>query len=77
MYYSAGSLETYLGMKYTEKLQKGEFDDVEPDNVFPKLMAKLTPPVYDNLDAFVKALSKDEKFKPCGELLHSFTVNGK
>lgn len=75
LYYSAGSLETYLGMKYTEKLHKGEFDDVEPDDVFPKLMSKLTPPVYDNLDTFIKALSKDEKFKPSGELLHSFTVN--
>lgn len=77
MYYSAGCLETYLDTEYTEKLQKGKYEDVEPDDIFPKLLDKLSPPVHDKLDAFINALSKDENFKPPGELLHSFTINGK
>ncbi|CAG5099875.1 Similar to Hat1: Histone acetyltransferase type B catalytic subunit (Mus musculus) [Cotesia congregata] len=41
LYYSAGSLETYLGMSYSEKLPKGMFEGVEADDVLPKIKDKL------------------------------------
>ncbi|XP_011307205.1 histone acetyltransferase type B catalytic subunit [Fopius arisanus] len=75
LYYSAGWLETYLGMTYSEKLQKGVYEGVEPDDVLGKMTDKLPPNVHDNLDSFVKTLVKDDNFRPAGELLHSFSVN--
>ncbi|KAH0539522.1 histone acetyltransferase type B catalytic subunit [Cotesia glomerata] len=74
LYYSAGSLETYLGMSYSEKLPKGMFEGVEADDVLPKIKDKLAPQVHDNLDSFIKALTKDDTFRPAGELIHSFTA---
>lgn len=76
LYYSAGCLETYLGMSYSEKFRKGMDDEVEPDEVLPKLMDKLAPHVHDNLDSFIKSLTKEDTFRPAGELIHSFTVTG-
>lgn len=76
LYYSAGCLETYLGMTFSEKVPKDMYEEVEPDNVLPKIADKLAPPVHDNLDSFIKSLKNDDNFKPYGELLHSFSVSG-
>ena len=76
LYYSAGSLETYLGMTYTEKFNKQlAYEDVEPDEVLSKITPYLAPQIHDSLDSFTKALTKDEKFRPYGELLHAFTID--
>ncbi|KAK0181612.1 hypothetical protein PV327_003883 [Microctonus hyperodae] len=75
LYYSAGCLETYLGMTFSEKVPKDMYEEVEPDNVLPKIADKLAPPVHDNLDSFIKSLKNDDNFKPYGELLHSFSVS--
>lgn len=77
LYYTAGSLETYLGMVYSEKLDKHAYEGVKPDEVLPKVLEKLAPQVHDNLDSFVACLHKEDNFKPYGELLHSFTIDGK
>lgn len=76
LYYSAGCLETYLGMTYSEKINKVLYEGVEADEVLPKIAEKLAPQVHDNIDAFIESLKKDDTFKPHGELLHSFSVNG-
>lgn len=76
LYYSAGSLETYLGMTYSEKINKKVCEDVEPDEILKKVSEFLAPNVHDNIDSFVKSLSKDETFKPVGELIYSFAVDG-
>ncbi|XP_003701894.1 histone acetyltransferase 1 isoform X2 [Megachile rotundata] len=75
LYYSAGCLETYLGMTYSEKISKALYEGVEADEVLPKVADKLAPQVHDNLDAFIKSLKKDDTFRPHGELLHSFSIN--
>ncbi|KZC06490.1 PREDICTED: histone acetyltransferase type B catalytic subunit [Dufourea novaeangliae] len=75
LYYSAGCLETYLGMTYSEKVNKMICEGVEADEVLPKIVEKLAPQVHDNLDLFIKSLEKDDTFRPQGELLHSFSVN--
>ncbi|XP_043277362.1 histone acetyltransferase type B catalytic subunit [Venturia canescens] len=75
LYYSAGSLETYLGMVYSEKLDTQAYEGVKPDKVLSKVSEKLAPQVHDNMDSFVASLQKDDNFKPYGELLHSFTVD--
>lgn len=75
LYYSAGCLETYLGMTYAEKVNKA-VEKVEADNVLPKVADKLTTEVHTNLDTFIESLKKDDTFKPHGELLHSFSVDG-
>ncbi|XP_063990865.1 histone acetyltransferase type B catalytic subunit isoform X2 [Diachasmimorpha longicaudata] len=75
LYYSAGCLETYLGMSYSEKLQTDMYEGVEPDEVLSKMTEKLPPKVHDKLDSFIKSLAQDENFRPAGELLHSFSVH--
>ncbi|XP_053984696.1 histone acetyltransferase type B catalytic subunit isoform X1 [Hylaeus volcanicus] len=75
LYYSAGCLETYLGMTYSEKVNKMIYDGVEADEVLPKIAEKLAPQVHESLDAFIKSLKKDDAFRPHGELLHSFSIN--
>ncbi|XP_076666811.1 histone acetyltransferase 1 [Andrena cerasifolii] len=75
LYYSAGCLETYLGMTYSEKINKTIYEGVEADEVLPKIAEKLPPDVHNNLDAFIRSLKKDSTFRPHGELLHSFSIN--
>ncbi|XP_034942958.1 histone acetyltransferase type B catalytic subunit [Chelonus insularis] len=74
LYYTAGCLETYFGVTYSDKFPKNVYEGVEADDVFPKLLEKLAPPVHYNVDSFVKSLSKDGSFRPYGELLHSFNI---
>lgn len=76
LYYSAGLLETYLGMTYSEKVNKLTYD-VEADEVLSKVASKLAPKIHSNLDTFVESLKKDRTFRPCGELIYSFSVNDK
>lgn len=75
LYYSAGLLETYLDMTYSEKINKLAYEGVEADEVLPKIATKLTPSIHNNLDSFIESLKKDETFRPYGELLYSFSVN--
>jgi len=75
LFYSAGCLETYLGMTYTEKVN-AEYEGVEADEVLTKIAAKLAPDVHYSLTNFTNALSKDDTFTPHGKLIHSFSLNG-
>lgn len=69
-------METYLGMKYSCKADT-KIADVEPDDVLPKISEVLAPKgVHSNIDSFVKSLSKDESFKPEGEVIYKFSVDG-
>lgn len=75
LFYSAGCLETYLGMKYTEKVNL-KHEGVAADEVLSKIIPKLAPDVHYSLVNFTKALAKDDTFTPYGELIHSFSING-
>ncbi|KAJ8670297.1 hypothetical protein QAD02_001556 [Eretmocerus hayati] len=74
LYYAAGCLETYLGLTYSEKVNKLVCEDLEPDEVLKKISAQLAPNPHENIDSFVQSLIKDKTFKPIGEMIYSFTV---
>ncbi|XP_070162277.1 histone acetyltransferase type B catalytic subunit [Polyergus mexicanus] len=76
LFYSAGCLETYLGMTYTEKVN-AEYEGVEADEVLTKIATKLAPDVHYSLTNFTNALAKDDTFTPYGKLIHSFSLNDK
>ncbi|KAL6265399.1 hypothetical protein P5V15_002196 [Pogonomyrmex californicus] len=74
LFYSAGCLETYLGMTYTEKINP-KYEGVQADPVLTQIAPKLAPDVHYSLTNFTNALVKDETFTPYGELIHSFSIN--
>lgn len=76
LFYAAGCLETYLGMTYTEEANDLEFEGVKADKVLANVAAKLAPNIHYSLDSFISALKKDDIFRPAGELIHSFTIEG-
>ncbi|XP_059051730.1 histone acetyltransferase type B catalytic subunit [Achroia grisella] len=74
LYYSAGSLQTYLGIEYTDKIEPSKSDGMKADDVEGALKKILAPGYVTNLDRFISLLAKDESFVPHGHLLHAFTV---
>ncbi|CAB3233508.1 unnamed protein product [Arctia plantaginis] len=74
LYYSAGSLQTYLGIEYTEKIEPNKSEGMKADDVEGALKKVLAPGYLTNLDRFVSLLKKEEKFVPHGKLVHAFTV---
>ncbi|CAD0204803.1 unnamed protein product [Chrysodeixis includens] len=74
LYYSAGSLQTYLGIEYTEKIEPNKSEGMKADDVEGALTKVLAPGYVTNLDHFVSILKKDESFVPHGQMLHAFTV---
>lgn len=75
LYYSAAKLNTYVNMKYTDKVSPEKDDGLQPDNVMEAVTKDMPPGFYTNLDDYSACLAKDANFKPYGELLHSYTVN--
>ena len=47
----------------------------QADNIMNILNDKLQPGYLTNLDDFIAQLAKDAKFKPFGNLVHSYTVS--
>lgn len=77
LYYSAGCLETYLGLDYSEKFGDSNNEDIKADNVLQMMSLVLSSQVHYNLDSFVKSLDKDDTFVPCGKLIHAFSIESK
>ncbi|CAL8130628.1 unnamed protein product [Orchesella dallaii] len=77
LYFTAGSLHTFLGHDYTSKISPKLADGVEPDNFMEKLGAVLRSNYTTNLDDFSAKIEKEHQFKPFGELIHSFTASRK
>lgn len=75
LYYSAGCLETYLGLDYTEKFEESGDQDVKADDVLRMLSQFLSSQIHHNIDSFISSLDKDESFIPPGELVHAFSIN--
>lgn len=75
LFYSAGSLQTYLGIDYTDKIEPCKSEGMKADDVEGALKKVLAPGYVTNLDQFVSLLKKDEVFTPHGQLLHSFSVD--
>ncbi|GLG96560.1 Histone acetyltransferase type B catalytic subunit [Gryllus bimaculatus] len=74
LYYSAAALTTYLGVSYTSKADVDKFDGVEADDIEGNLSKVIQRGYLTNLDDFRKAVLKDNKFVPFGELLRSFNI---
>ncbi|CAH0402376.1 unnamed protein product [Chilo suppressalis] len=77
LYYSAGSLQTYLGIEYMDKIEPSKSEGMKADDVEGALTKVLAPGYVTNLDHFVSMLEKDKSFTPHGRLLHAFTVTPK
>lgn len=75
LYYTAGKLNTYLGMKYTKQVDPKQFEGATADDVMGAISPKLPPGFMTNLDDFLVSLNKEQSFKPPGELLSTYTVN--
>ncbi|XP_050354789.1 histone acetyltransferase type B catalytic subunit [Nymphalis io] len=74
LYYSAGSLKTYLGISYSDMIDPKKSGGLKADDVEGALKNVLAPGYVTNLDVFVSFLEKDKLFTPQGELIHSFTT---
>ncbi|CAH0677783.1 unnamed protein product [Spodoptera exigua] len=72
LFYSAGSLQTYLGIEYTEKIEPNKSEGMKADDVEGALTKVIAPGFTTNLDHFVSKLKKDETFVPYGKLIHAF-----
>ncbi|XP_034249338.1 histone acetyltransferase type B catalytic subunit [Thrips palmi] len=72
LYYTAGRLNTYLGIDFKETADPDDFDGVEPDDIMRIVAEKIPPGFMVNLDTFLESLNKESSFKPHGELVHSF-----
>lgn len=75
LFYTAGPLNIYLGMKYTGKVEDVSKDGMKADDVIGKITKLLaTGCFYTNIDEFLSKLAKEESFQPFGEKIHSWTI---
>lgn len=73
LYYSAGSLMTYLSISYSDKIDPKTSDGLKADDIEGALRKVIPAGYISNLDEFVNKLPQEEKFRPFGTLIHSFT----
>ncbi|XP_038207490.1 histone acetyltransferase type B catalytic subunit-like [Zerene cesonia] len=74
LYYSAGSLQTYLGISYSDKIDPKKSGGLKADDIEGELKKVLAPGYVTNLDQFISNLERDKTFTPYGKLLHSFNI---
>jgi len=70
LYYHAGSLLTYLGMKFEKKVPKEL--QIPPDPVIPSMVKQIPEGYCTNLDEFMRKLPAENDFKPMGEKIHEY-----
>ncbi|XP_046846730.1 histone acetyltransferase type B catalytic subunit-like [Xenia sp. Carnegie-2017] len=75
LYYHAGSLLTYLGIKYSAAVDKLSPVDIKPDDVISLVKKVLAPGHFSNLDQFLSKFPEEDKFTPMGELIETFIVS--
>lgn len=72
LYYTAGSLNMYLGLKYSQRVDDLHQPEFKADNVNGKISDLLSSGCYyTNMDEFLKTLSVDDDFLPFGEKVDS------
>lgn len=75
LYYSAGSLAMYQGIKYSQRVDDFSHDGLKADDVTAKVSELLTTGCYyTNIDEFLSKLSKEDQFKPFGEMVDRLEV---
>merc|ERR1712110_31607 len=79
LFMTAGSLQTYLGHTYKEKVDPSKTDGVTADDVISPLVKILAPGSFtDNKEEFLAHVNSDKetKFRPMGELVNTITNEG-
>ncbi|XP_034836050.1 histone acetyltransferase type B catalytic subunit [Maniola hyperantus] len=74
LFYSAASLQTYIGISYSDKIDPKISGGLKPDDAEGALQKVLAPGYVTNIDQFVSMLKKDRQFKPHGILVQTFTT---
>lgn len=76
LYYSAGPLNIYLGLKYSVKIDDINPNGLKADDVVGIVSKLLTTGCYyTNIDEFVTKLEKEESFRPLGTKIHSWSID--
>lgn len=75
VYYTAGPLNIYLGIKYTSRIDDIQTDGLKGDDIDGSITKLLTAGCYyTNIDEFLTKLDKEESFEPFGEKVYSWDV---
>jgi len=80
LFMTAGSLQTYLGHTFKEKVDPSKTDGVTADDVISPLVKILAPGSFtDSKETFLSQLNSDQEqnFRPMGELVDTISVGGK
>lgn len=72
LYFTAGFLNPYLKITYTDKINVENENGVEADDIEAILVDKLKISFCRNIDEFSRLLQNESKFRPMGELQKSF-----
>ena len=75
LFYTAGPLNIYMGIKYTSRIEDIQNDGLKSDAVDGAISKLLTTGCYyTNIDEFLSKLDKEESFVPFGEKLYSWDI---
>ncbi|XP_055317994.1 histone acetyltransferase type B catalytic subunit [Sitodiplosis mosellana] len=75
LFYTAGPLNIYMGLKYTSRIEDIQSDGLKSDDVTGDISKLLTTGCYyTNIDEFLKKLDKEESFVPFGEKIFSWDI---
>lgn len=75
IYYTAGSLSMYLGVKYGARVDDIECEGLKADDVTGQVSELLTTGCYyTNIDEFLGKLKKEDEFRPIGEMIDHMEV---
>lgn len=75
LFYTAGPLNIYMGIKYTSRVEDIQNDGLKSDDVSGAISKLLTTGCYyTNIDEFLSKLDKEESFGPFGEKIFSWDV---
>nr|CAG4650171.1 EOG090X06NC [Sida crystallina] len=75
LYYTAGKLNTYLGMTFKSQIDSKQIDGASADDVIGEIAPKLQPGFMSNLDDFLATIDKEKNFSPFGQLLSTHSIN--
>lgn len=75
LYYHSGTLLTYMGLKHDGEVNSKIVEGVEPDPVLSTIAERYPAGCLTNLDEFIARLPDEGKFRPMGDLLHSYKKN--
>lgn len=75
LFYTAGPLNIYMGIKYSSRIEDIQNDGLKSDDVSGAISKLLTTGCYyTNIDEFLTKLDKEESFTPFGEKVVSWEI---